>query len=81
VPTEHGLDQIIEEKKFHPITLIRKLDRKIAEKLGNKGIVILQQLTENTISELSKKTGINNDRLKELAQRAKEILSYSTREY
>jgi hypothetical protein len=26
VPIAHGLDQIIEEKKFHPITLIRKLD-------------------------------------------------------
>jgi len=76
-PIEHGLDRIIEEKKFHPITLIRNLDRTTEAKLGNKGIVLLRQLTEGNISELSKKTGVKSDRLDGLAQKAKEILSYS----
>jgi hypothetical protein len=77
-PLEHGLDSIIEEKKFHPITLIRILDRKTEAQLGDKGIVLLRQLTENTISELSKKTRIKHDRLEELVQKAQDILSYST---
>jgi len=77
-PLEHGLDQIIEENKFYPITLISNLDRKTEEKLGDKGIVLLQQLTENSINELSKKTGIKSDRLEGLAQKAQDILSYTT---
>ena len=76
-PVEHGLDRIIEEKKFHPITLIRNLDRKTEEKLGDKGIILLRQLTEESKSKLSKKTGIKSNKLEELAQKAKEILEYS----
>ncbi len=78
VPLEHGLDLIIEEKKFHPITLIKNLDRKTEEKLGDKGIVLLRQLTEGNINELSKKTRIKRDKLEVLAQKAYDILSYST---
>jgi hypothetical protein len=76
-PPEQGLDQIINEKKFHPVTLIKNLDRTTKEKLGDKGIVLLRQLTEGNISELSKKTGVKSDTLDGLAQKAKEILSYS----
>jgi len=76
-PIEQSLDRIIEEKKFHPITLIRNLDRTTEAKLGDKGIVLLRQLTEGNISELSKKTGVKSDRLDGLTQKAKEILSYS----
>jgi hypothetical protein len=76
-PLDHSLDRIIEEKKFHPITLINNLDRKTEEQLGDKGIVLLRQLTENNIGELSKKTRIKNDKLEGLAQKAKNILSHS----
>jgi hypothetical protein len=76
-PLEHGLDRIIEENKFYPITLISNLDRKTEEKLGNKGIVLLRQLTENSITELVKKTGIKRYRVAELTQKAQGILSYS----
>jgi hypothetical protein len=76
-PLEHSLDQIIDEKKFHPITLIRNLDKPTEAKLGNKGIVLLRQLTEGNISELSKKTGVKSDVLDRLTHKAKEILSYS----
>jgi len=76
-PHEHGLGRIINEKKLHPITLIKNLDRTTEMKLGNKGIVLLRQLTEGNISELSKKTGVKSGRLDGLAHKAKEILSYS----
>lgn len=75
VPIKYGLDRIIEEKKFHPITLIKNLDRKIEEKLGNKGIVLLRQLTESSISQLSKKTGVESYRFEKIVQKAKNILS------
>jgi hypothetical protein len=76
-PIESSLDQIIEEKKFYPITLIRNLDRKTKEKLGDKGVILLRQLSEGNPSELSKKTGVKTDRLEKLARTAKEILSDS----
>ena len=77
-PLEHGLDQIIEENKFHPITLISNLDRITEEKLGNNGIVLLRQLTENSTNKLFKITRVKRYKLEELAQRAKDILSYNT---
>ena len=55
----------------------KNLDRTTEAKLRNKGIVLLRQLTEGNISKLSKKTGVKNDRLDGLTQKAKEILSYS----
>jgi hypothetical protein len=76
-PLEHSLDRIIEEKKLHPITLIKNLDKATEAKLGDKGIVTLRQLTEGNISEISRKTGVKSDRLDGLTQKAKEILSYS----
>jgi len=76
-PTEHGLDQIIEEKQFHPITLIKGLDRTTHTKLGDQGVILLRQLREGIPRELAKKTGVKTNKLENLAHIATEILSDS----
>lgn len=73
-PREHGLEQMITEKKFYPITFLKTLDKGSEERLGNIGIVTLKQLVECDMSELSRKTDIPEDRLQNLISKAKEIL-------
>jgi hypothetical protein len=73
-PSEKGLEQMIEEKKFYPITFLKDLDRKTEEKFGDAGIVLLKQLVETDIGELWKKTKIPKDKLENLVKKAKEVL-------
>ena len=47
----------------------------IHQKLGDKGIVLLRQLAEISISELSNQTGVESNRLEQLVQKAKNLLS------
>jgi len=73
-PVDNGLEQMIEEKKFYPITLLRSLDKGIEEKLGNSGIVLLKQLVEIDIDELWRRARVQKDKLENLVKRAREIL-------
>lgn len=74
-PPEHGLERMIEEKKLHPITFLKGLDKKSREKLMDNGIILLKQLTEHDAPELWEKTKIPRDKLEESIRKAKEILS------
>jgi len=74
-PIGSGLDRLIEEKTFHPITLISGLDRQTAQKLGDREVLLLRQLREMNPRELSKKSGVTTEKLEELAQIATKILS------
>lgn len=73
-PPEGGLEQKIEEKKLYPITLIKGLGKETEGKLGDNGIVLLKQLTEYDIDELSQRVDVKKDRLRPLIEKASEIL-------
>lgn len=73
-PSDQGLEQMIEEKKLYPITLLKSLDRKTEEKLGDAGIVLLKQLVEYNIDELCRKSRVPRDVLENLVKKTKEIL-------
>jgi len=75
MPFDHGLEQIIEEKRLYPITFLKGLDRETEEKLGNSGIVLLKQLIRFDANELRKVTGIQIKKLRNLVESAKDILS------
>jgi len=74
-PLEHGLEQMIEEKKFYPITFLKGLDRVSKRRLGENGIVLLKQLVESDIDKLCKMTRISKKKLSNLVGKAREILS------
>ena len=74
-PPGHGLEQMIEEKNLHPITLIRGLDTETEEKLGDNGILLIRQLAGRDPDELAKRTGIEKDELAILTKKAREIIS------
>lgn len=74
-PPEHGLERMIEEKNLHPITLIKGLDAKTEEKLGDNGILLIRQLAGHDPDKLSRRTGIEKDKLAVLMKKAREIIS------
>jgi hypothetical protein len=73
-PPDRGLEQMIEEKRFYPITFLKGLNRKSEEKLADNGVILLKQLTTCDLGELSRKTGIQREVLKGLKKNAEEIL-------
>ncbi len=74
-PPEHGLERMIEEKNLHPITLIKGLDAKTEEKLGDNGVLLVRQLTKRDINKLYRRTRIKKDKLAILAKKARKIIS------
>lgn len=73
-PPEHGLEEMIKEKKLYPITFLRGLDVVSETKLGDARIILLRQLVETDIDELWKKTVIPKDKLKTFVKKAGEVL-------
>jgi Holliday junction resolvase-like predicted endonuclease len=75
LPKEKNLEQVIEDGKLYPITLLRGLDIQTQDRLVSKGILLLKQLIEMNVNEIAKKTGIEQTRIKNLVRKAKELLS------
>jgi len=74
-PIEKGLEKIVEEHKFYPITLLKNLDAKTEAMLGDAGIVLLKQLVEIPLKDLAKMTRISANKIENLSNRARKILS------
>lgn len=75
-PEEKSLEQMIEEKRFYPITLLKDLDIQTQAKLGDNGIILLKQLIEISLNEIVKKTRIEKQTIEKLIKKAREILLF-----
>jgi len=73
-PREAGLEKMIEEKKFYPITLLKNLDVETEQKLADNNILTLKQLLQYDIELLYRKTKIPMEKLKFLMRAAREII-------
>lgn len=58
-PPYHGLQEMIEEKKLHPITCLKGLEKETREKLTSGGIILMKHLTEEDPEELRERTGMS----------------------
>jgi hypothetical protein len=76
-PPEKGLERLIEEYKLYPITFLKEIERNEAYRLADVGIVTIKQLLDYT-EKISRKTGINERRIRELQRAAKIILGIET---
>jgi len=54
---------MIEEKNFYPITILKELNKRIEETLGNHNIILLRQLVEGDLRSIFLVTGIDRRRL------------------
>jgi len=73
-PPERGLEEIVEQHGFYPVTLLRGVDRNIIDRLGDAGIVLLKQLADEDLYKLSRETRIPRNVLQELVSKANEIM-------
>jgi len=73
-PPERSLEQIVEQHNFYPVTLLRGVDRKIIDRLGDAGIVLLKQLDEENVFRLSRETRISRNILQLIVDKANEII-------
>jgi len=74
-PPNRGLELMIEEKKLHPITILKRLEKKSFEKLMDNHIFLLKQLIAADVDDLWKKTRIPKIQLEKTTKMAKEILA------
>ena len=73
-PAERGLEVIIEEEKFYPITILREVDKKMKTTLGDNGIIVLKQIIDADLKKLAAKTRIREERLEGLERNARKLL-------
>ena len=73
-PSERCLSKMIEGKKLYPITLLKDLDEKTEQMLGDNNILLLRQLTEADADELIHKIKIPKQKIKLLQEKARELL-------
>ena len=74
LPKEKNLEQVIEDGKLYPITLLKGVDMITQDRLIGKGIILVKQLIEMNENELVKKTGIEKTKARDLVRKAKELL-------
>jgi len=70
-PTKIALQNMIEEKKAHPLSCINGLKNNTRKRLVNSGVVLIKQLMDFDTSNLSKISGISISTLKKVIEKAK----------
>lgn len=70
-PPYRGLQDLIEEKRLHPITCLKGLEKDARGKLASAGIVLMKQLAEERLEELEERTSMSRESLEEITQKAK----------
>jgi len=74
-PEKMSLELMIEKNKLYPVTLIKGLDSTLLSRLGDNGIILMEQLAKYDVKKLNKLTKASKSNLKEILNRANEILS------
>jgi Holliday junction resolvase-like predicted endonuclease len=70
-PANLSLQNLIEEKNLYPLSCLRGLKNENRTKLVNSGAVLIEQLFEETLPSLARKTGIQKETLKQIIEKAK----------
>ena len=74
-PAKGNLQELIEKKGLYPITIIRGVSDEIKKQLFKAKIVLAKDLANYELSELSKKTELDGNILKDILSEAKSICS------
>ncbi len=74
-PPKSDLQNLIEDKKLYPITILRGLRSPVRDKLVSTGIVMIKQLTEIDPNELRRRARISKDDSESIISKAKIIFS------
>ena len=72
-PPKSALQNLIEDKKLYPITILRGLRSPVRDKLVSAGIVMIKQLTEIDPNELRRRARISKNDSESIINKAKII--------
>jgi hypothetical protein len=70
-PQENSLQDMIEEKQFHPLTCVKGLGTRIRRKLLLEGIVAMKQLIKKDPSKLANSIGMSQNDLEKIMNKVK----------
>ena len=73
-PKENNLQEMIENKRLYPITMLRKLDADSQDRLADSGLVLVKDLVLKDISKLNEMTKISKAKLETLKQEAQTLI-------
>jgi predicted RecB family endonuclease len=74
-PEGNSLEYIIEKEKLYPITILKNLDYKVENKLGDSGIVLLKQILELSLEDLERITNLPREKAKKLVEETRKVLN------
>ena len=69
-PQNRGLQEIIEAKELYPLSCLRGLKSEVRLRLVEFGVVLIKQLLGENSFALARKTGLSQETLKELMEKA-----------
>jgi len=72
-PAKQSLRDMIEKGSLYPITVLHT-EKEGREEFSNAGILLLQELVDNSISDLHRRTGISEKELELLTEKAVKII-------
>lgn len=70
-PVNNGLQDLIEEKRFHPLTCLKGLDEELYSALISNEIIAMKQIINTSPSELALRTGRSQQAIDKLIHRAR----------
>ena len=73
-PPNHGLQNLIEEKKLYPISCLKGLDTRTKEKLASAGILLMKQLITTNPEEIRRQVKIPRKTVASLIEKANMII-------
>lgn len=70
-PVNHGLENLIEKKRLHPLSCLRGLRGEDRLRLVDSGLVLIRQLLDEDQLELARKTGLRLQTVEEIMEAAR----------
>lgn len=77
-PRAFALSDIVSGRKLYPTTMLRNLSREMIEKLGDRGIVTLDQLRRMDLKRLAELIDISLEEAEQIKQLAEKLISTSS---
>jgi hypothetical protein len=71
MPIKHSLQDLIEEKKLHPLTCVKGLDKRVKDQLASAGIILMKQLVEEKPENLARRIRVPKKSLEKIIEKAK----------
>tara|TARA_Y100000310_G_C20665123_1_gene807056 strand:+ start:43 stop:843 length:801 start_codon:yes stop_codon:yes gene_type:complete len=72
-PKNESLKDLIEKKKLYPVNILKSVNENIKGKFSKANIILAQDLLNQNINDLKKKTGLSDNVLGQLIEEAKKV--------